>query len=411
MKILYLHQYFNTPSMAGGTRSYEMARRLVAWGHEVHMITTDRNGLFPQGGKWHETEEAGIHVHWTPIPYSNAMSYNERIRAFFAFSWRAARKAVAIGGDIVFATSTPLTIALPGVYASKRLKVPMVFEVRDLWPEVPIALGVLKNPLVIAAARWLERFAYRNSAHIVALAPGMKEHVAAKGYPEDKITVIPNGADVDLFEVSPSAGQMIREKYDWLGIRILIVSCGTLGSVNGIESLINIAEEVRRINTEIRFVVIGSGKEEGKLRNLAASKGLLDSSVFMIGSIPKIEIPKWLSAADACAIFYDGPEIVWKDSVPNKFFDCLAAGKPFVSNIRGWSQSLSANRGAGIILDMNTPQESAKALLSYLLDKEKIKKAKLSSKELAKTIFERSKLAKRLETTLMSCVCNNQPIK
>lgn len=404
MKILYLHQYFNTPSMAGGTRSYEMARRLVAWGHEVHMITTDRDGLFPQGQKWHETEEAGIHVHWTPIPYSNAMSYNERIRAFFAFSWRAARKAVAIGGDIVFATSTPLTIALPGVYASKRLKVPMVFEVRDLWPEVPIALGVLKNPLVIAAARWLERFAYRNSAHIVALAPGMKKHVAAKGYPEDKITVIPNGADIDFFDVSPSEGRMIREKYDWIGSRILIVSCGTLGSVNGIESLINIAEEVRRANTEIRFVVIGSGKEEGKLRNIAASKGLLGSSVFVMGSMPKIEIPKWLSAADACAIFYDGPEIVWKDSVPNKFFDCLAAGKPFISNVCGWSQSLAEERGAGVIVDSRNPKESAKSILRFLFDRNKIEKAKSSSEELAKTIFERSSLAKRLETTLIDCV-------
>lgn len=107
MKILYLHQYFTTPSMAGGTRSYEMARRLVSWGHEVHMITTDREGRFDPKQKWHETEEAGIHVHWTPIPYSNRMSYGQRLKAFFAFSWRAARKATEVGGDIVFATSTP----------------------------------------------------------------------------------------------------------------------------------------------------------------------------------------------------------------------------------------------------------------------------------------------------------------
>lgn len=148
MKILYLHQYFTTPSMAGGTRSYEMARRLVAWGHEVHMITTDREGIFDPKQKWYETDEAGIHVHWTPIPYSNKMSYGQRIKAFFAFSWRAARKAAKIGGDVVFATSTPLTIAIPGVYASKRLKIPMVFEVRDLWPELPIAIGSSKKSFI-----------------------------------------------------------------------------------------------------------------------------------------------------------------------------------------------------------------------------------------------------------------------
>ena len=123
--------------MAGGTRSYEMARRLVAMGHEVNMVTSWRE---PDGrNDWFTTDEAGIQVHWLPVPYSNHMSYNQRIASFFKFAWGAARKAATLPADVVFATSTPLTISLPGVYAARRQKVPMVFEVRDLWAELPIA--------------------------------------------------------------------------------------------------------------------------------------------------------------------------------------------------------------------------------------------------------------------------------
>lgn len=401
MKILYLHQYFNTPSMPGGARSYEMARRLVQWGHEVHMITTDREGQEPRGNSWRETEEAGIHVHWTPIPYSNKMSYGERIRAFFAFSWRASRKAAEIGGDVVFATSTPLTIALPGVYASKKLKIPMVFEVRDLWPEVPIALGVLKNPLTKAGARWLERFAYNNSAHIVALAPGMKEHIVKTGYPEEKITVIPNGADVELFNIPKETGELLRNRYPWLGDRPLVVSAGTLGMVNGTERLVDLAAELQERTPDIRFAIIGSGKAEETIRRYAREKGVLDTTLFMLGQIPKTEVPAWLSAATVCAIFYDGPEIVWRDSVPNKFFDCLAAGKPFISNIRGWSQIEAERHGAGIILDMNTPSEASEALSSFLNNEEKLSAASQAANRLAHGKFNRVSLAGQLEQTLV----------
>ena len=170
LKIVYLHQYFNLPSDAGGTRSYEMARRLVAWGHEVHMVASSRDAEPNWRCGWRETEESGIHVHWLPVPYSNAFSYAARTRAFFEFAWGAELKAASLEGDVVFATSTPLTIALPAVYAARRKQIPMVFEVRDLWPELPIAMGALRRPLLIAAARCLERFAYRNSAHIVALS-------------------------------------------------------------------------------------------------------------------------------------------------------------------------------------------------------------------------------------------------
>ncbi len=380
-----------------------MARRLVAWGHEIHMITTDREGRFDQKKKWHETEEAGIHVHWTPVPYSNRMSNGQRLKSFFAFSWRAARKAAKIGGDIVFATSTPLTIAIPGVYASKRLKIPMVFEVRDLWPEVPIALGALKNPLTKSAARWLERFAYRNSSHIVALAPGMKEHIISKGYPEAKVTVIPNGADVDLFNVPEETGKALRRQYEWLGDRPLVVYAGTLGMVNGVDYLVDLAEATFSINPEVRFAVIGGGKKEQSIKAYAEEKKVLGKNFFMIGQILKNTIPVWFSAATVtCSLIIDKREN-WQHAVTNKFFDSIASGRPIVNNHPGWQTEIAIENDCGILLSRD-PKEAALALTKKLIDTQWICTAGSNAFSLANKKFNGETVAKKLEI----CLSNTQ---
>ena len=181
MKIIYLHQYFNTPEMSGGTRSYEMARRFVSAGHEVHMITSSREKHNNASG-WVKEIIDGIHVYWLAVPYSNKMSFKVRVMAFLKFAVASGAKAYRVGGDVIFATSTPLTIALPAVYAAKRLRKPMVFEVRDIWPELPIAVGALKNPFLKKAAKWLEKFAYKNAAHVVALSSGMADGVIKSRY-------------------------------------------------------------------------------------------------------------------------------------------------------------------------------------------------------------------------------------
>ena len=161
--------------MSGGTRSYEMARRLASAGHEVEIITSCRDSNSTTG--WHTTLEQGVTVHWYPVPYSNTMGFFRRIKAFIQFAIVSSRKAASIKTDVIFATSTPLTIVLPGLYAKWRQKVPMVFEVRDMWPAVPIAMGILTNPILVKIAKWLEKLAYHQSQHIVALAPGMRNDI------------------------------------------------------------------------------------------------------------------------------------------------------------------------------------------------------------------------------------------
>src|SRR6185436_350076 len=198
MRVVYIHQYYCNPQMAGGIRSYEQARRLVARGHTVDVITTDITPGDRRLG-WKVTHEDGVTVHWFKIPYNNHMSYARRLRAFAEFMLLATVRATRLRADLVFATSTPLTVAVPGVLAARLRRVPFVFEVRDLWPEVPIEMGLLRNPLARKLAGGLADFAYRNAAEVVALSPGMAAGVT-KRRPQTRTTMIPNAADMDLVQ-------------------------------------------------------------------------------------------------------------------------------------------------------------------------------------------------------------------
>jgi glycosyltransferase involved in cell wall biosynthesis len=398
MRIVYLHQYFVTPQMAGAGRSYEMARRLVAAGHDVHMVTSDQGGA-PADAIWRETLEAGIHVHWTSVRYDNVMGYQARIRAFLIFAWRAARKAAALRGDVIFATSTPLTIAIPAVFASWRSRAPMVFEVRDLWPAVPIAIGVIKSPVAKWGAIQLERFAYRHATRIVALAPGMRNEIVATGYPIERIAVISNGCDLDAFSDTIPA-QRLRQSHSWLGSRPLLVFTGTFGLVNGMAYLVRLADAVYRIDPEVRIAAVGSGREYDQTRQLAVDLDVLGRNFFLLGKQPKKVAVAWTVAADMTIALFTGPEIVWRDAVQNKFFDSLAAGKPVASNFSGWQSKLAVDAGAGLILSASSVESAAREVVRALRDRRWLEVAGRTARELAVNCFDRNALAADLARVL-----------
>ena len=404
MKIIYLHQHFGTPRLSHGTYSYEWARRLVASGHEVHMLAGDRSGQAPG---WYETEEAAIHVHWYPVAYSNQMSYKRRIGAFMRFAWVAARRAVGLPGDLVYATSTPLTVALPGVYVARKKSIPMVFEVADLWPEMPIAVGALKNPLTIAAARWMERFAYRNSAHIFAQSPGMKEGIVGAGYPQDRVTVIPACCDAAEFQVPARRGHQFRSRYPWLGDRPLVVYGGSLNYLNDVGYLARVAAEVRRRDPEIRFLIIGRGVEEEQIRRTARRLGVLDETFFMHPPIPRAQMPAVLSAADIATSVFRDIKQMWANAA-NKLFDALAAGRPIAINHQGWIAQMIRQTGCGLVLDVHDVRSAADALVAALRDRPWLTRAGAAARRVAEERFNRDKLSALRESILVDIVSNRR---
>ncbi|WP_299230633.1 glycosyltransferase family 4 protein [uncultured Halomonas sp.] len=400
MKVIYLHQYFTTPEMSGGTRSYEMARRMVAAGHEVHMVTSYREMNTPEKS-WFKTEESGIHVHWYPVPYSNNMSFLQRIKAFFDFAMAARKKAVKLGGDIIFASSTPLTIALPAVPASRKNKIPLVFEVRDLWPEMPIAVGALQNPLLKFAAHKLELWAYRNSQAVVALSPGMKEGVVRTGFPAEKVAVIPNGCDNVEFQFDASAAVRFRKERNWLGSSPLFVYAGTFGKVNGVDYIIDVAEQLLKIESEIKILLVGSGAEREKTIQMAKKKKVYEKNVFIEGAMPKSEIPGLLSAATmASNLVIDLPEA--RANSANKFFDTLASGTPIFINHGGWMHELVKSTGCGLAMWQKSPADVAVELDSKMQDPQWLEKAGRAARQLAEENFDREKLADELIRVLQA---------
>jgi glycosyltransferase involved in cell wall biosynthesis len=404
MRITYLHQYFNTPEMSGGTRSYEMAKRLVAKGHEVNMITSWREDDGRKG--WFETDEAGIRVHWLPVQYSNQMSYADRIKSFFRFAFAASNKAASLPADVVFATSTPLTIAFPGAYASFRKRVPMVFEVRDLWPELPIAMGALPNPVLRGGAKWLEKFAYSRSSRVVALSPGMKEGVVQAGFPSEKVSVIPNSSDLDLFDPTLSDSSAFRSEHPEIGDSPLIVYTGTMGHINGVDYLPKIAAACRDQGLHLQFAVIGKGIHEQKVRETAASLGVLDQNFHMYPSAPKQKVPEILAAADVALSLFIDLEPMWANSA-NKFFDALASGTPVAINYGGWQKKLLDESGAGIVLPPNDPEEAARRLADFVADAQRLQGAGRAARKLASERFSRDMLCDQLEQVLLSAVENS----
>lgn len=402
VKILYLHQYFHSPSMVGSTRSYEMAKRLVSAGHEVHVVTSWRGTSAPSQKGWFTEVIDGIHVHWLPVPYSNKMKFWERLLAFFRFALSAGKQAIREGGDIVFATSTPLTIAIPAVRCAKALRIPLVFEVRDLWPEMPIAIGALKNPIAIWLARRLERYAYQNSEKVIALSPGMKRGVEQQGYPGENVLMIPNSADLDRFAPGNAApAEFLAERPELVG-RPIALYAGTLGTVNGVGYLADVASFARQKGSDICFVIVGDGNDENAVRSRATELGVLNANLFMYDSISKSEIASAFSAATVVfSVFIDLPEM--RSNSANKFFDGLAAGKPIAINYGGWHADLIDQEGIGINLGTE-PREAANKLIEAVGSADLLNQMGANSLSLAKREFSRDKLALQLEAVLSGCV-------
>lgn len=398
MKIIYLHQYFNTPDMSGGTRSYEMAKRMVAAGHEVHMVTSSREEQ-PNNNEWSVTNESGIIVHWYPVLYSNHMSYSQRIKAFLSFAHAAKNKASSLQGNVVFATSTPLTIAIPAVFTARKLKIPMIFEVRDLWPEMPIAMGALNNPALQFAAKRLERWAYKNAATVVALSPGMKQGVVNTGFSAAKVAVIPNSSDNSEFAHNKASAAQFRAQRPWLGDDPLLVYTGTFGKVNGVGYMVRLAAELKGLNSHIKILLVGDGAEKPTVVSQAKAVGVFEDNLFIEPAMPKKDIPALLSASTmASALFIDLPEM--RPNSANKFFDALASGTPVFLNYGGWMHNLVNTHNCGITGWQQPIDTVAKELNTKMYDIEWLKAAGSAARDLAEQDFDRDKLADQLMSVL-----------
>jgi glycosyltransferase involved in cell wall biosynthesis len=393
LKVLYFHQHFVTPKGAGAIRSYAMARKLVERGHSVTMVcgsnttgTTGLEGPFTKGKRNGEVD--GIDVIELDLAYSNNDGLLKRAWTFVSFALRSIWIALTAKYDLVFATTTPLTAGIPGIFARWLRGKPFVFEVRDLWPELPREMGVITNPVVLWAMGVLEWVSYRSAHRLVGLSPGIVEGIKKRGVPAKRIAMVPNGCDLDIFTdlVEPWRPAGVAET------DLLAVFAGTHGMANGLDAVLNAAVELKkRGRKEIKFLLIGSGKLKPALMTRAARESL-DNVVFH-DPVTKNKLAGLMRATDiGMQILANVPAFYYGTS-PNKFFDYIAAGVPVLNNYPGWLADMIEREQCGYAVPPADPVAFADALIDAADKRSELPKMGKRAKALAMREFDRDKMA------------------
>lgn len=386
MNILYIHQYFVTPQEPGGTRSYWLAQELIKNGHKVTMLTS--SSKFSEDIKVVNID--GIEVVYIKEDYDQNMSVSRRLKAFLKFMY----KSSVVGWkqkdiDLVIATSTPLTIGIPALILKWFKKKPFVFEVRDLWPEVPIQMGAIKNSWTIKTTRLLEKTIYKNASRVIALSPGMQDGVV-KYIPKEKTSMIPNMAKMEEFWPRGKNDQLMEK----LGLKkdsFKIVHFGSLGLANGAHSIIESAKLLKD-REDIEFLFVGGGSTEQDLVDEVEKNNL--KNVKFLGKFPMTDVSEIVNFSDVSMISFLDIPILYTNS-PNKLFDSLSAGKPIIVNSAGWTKDIAEKYHCGYYVNPNHPEELVGKIL-YLKDNpEVVKNMGQNARKLAETVYDKSILCKK----------------
>ena len=395
MRVLYFHQYFSTPEGAAGTRSYEMARRLVARGHQVTIICASdvraRTGLrgdFQQGRRQGIVD--GIKVVEFDLAYSNYDSFISRSLTFLRFALRSASLALTLPYDLVFATSTPLTAGIPGIAAHLLRGKPFVFEVRDLWPELPREMGIVTNPLVLRAMDWLEWISYHTAQGCIGLSPGIVAGIQRRGIPTERVAMIPNGCDLDVFATD---GPPIRPE----GVRegdLVAAFTGAHGLANGLDAVLDAALELKRRNREdIKFLFVGDGRLKPRLQARVAQEGL--RNCLFLDPVPKRELTRLLKGVNVGLMILANVPAFYYGTSPNKFFDYIASRLPVLNNYPGWLSELITRNRCGLAVPPDDPVSFADALEHMADHRNELAQMGRRARDLAQREFDRRQLADR----------------
>jgi glycosyltransferase involved in cell wall biosynthesis len=390
-RILYFHQHFSTRSGATGTRSYEFGKFLTSKGYNVTVVCGS-NFLARLGHEERTTLERyevdGISVIQIPTPYSNLDGLPLRAWKFIKFAILCIKLVFTEKYDLVFATSTPLTISIPGIVAKIFLRKKFIFEVRDLWPELPKAMGVVKNPVILKMLDILETWSYSCSDHVIGLSPGIVDGILKKS-PSKPVSMIPNGSDTELFfPIESTKNDLCIE-----GIKnsdFVAIFTGAHGIANGLHNVLEAANFLREEN-DIKFLFIGDGKLKKSLIDRSVEMGL-DNVVFL-DPIAKTDLNKFLNRADIGLMVLDNVPAFYYGTSPNKFFDYISSGLPVLINYPGWLSEEILKNNCGISVKPDSAESFAQGVLKMRSDS--LSHYSSNARKLALEEFSRKKLCEQ----------------
>ncbi|MGB7329062.1 MAG: glycosyltransferase family 4 protein [Rubripirellula sp.] len=400
MKILLIHQSFRTATEGGGTRHYELLQRMTEAGHKATVIASDFSYL--DGARSDSkavTTTDGIEVRRVKMFRNIHRSFFHRLLGFVSFmisafiaGWKAAKDA-----DVVMGTSPPLFQSVSAWAVAALRRKPFLLEIRDLWPDFAIEMNVLKNPVLIFLSRRLECFLYARATKILVNSPAFITYLTeSRGINRSKVHLIPNGVDPTMFD--PAAqGQSVRQQWD-IADQFVVVYAGAIGPANDLPTLVE-AARLLEPRADIRFVIIGDGKDRRKVTGLIAKQSL--TNIQWQGVVGKSEMPNILAAADACvAILQDVS--MFKTVYPNKVFDYMAAGRATILAIDGVIREVIDSCRGGVFVAPGNAQELSETIAALADQREDTAEMGRRAREYVSENFDRQTHADQFHDLIMN---------
>lgn len=394
MKVLYIHQYFVTPEEPGATRSYWISKELVSRGHHVTVITGNSESKHEPGRFIRD----GIDVVYVKNLYNNSQTKLQKVWSFIKFIFQSilyASKEKDV--DLVYATSTPLTIGAVALTLRALKGWRYVFEVRDLWPEFPIQVGAVRNPILIWLLRKFEKRIYKKAEHVVALSPGMQDGVIKAGTPVEKTSMIPNMSKPDIFYPHDVNMDVVKQ-FDIDLTKFNVIHIGMLAVANGLDYVINAAIELKKRGDEsIQFLFMGEGAMLPMLEKIARDNDL--HNVRFLGNYKVGVVAEVTNCCAASITSFMNLPILATNS-PNKLFDSLSAGKPIIVNSAGWTKDMVEKGNCGFYVDPEKPGMLADKLLEVKDNKLLLEEWGKNARRLSVEVYDKAKLSAQVVRVL-----------
>ena len=389
MHILIIHQAFASLNEPGGTRHHEFARLLTARGYKVTVIASRISYITGSDTHQANSEMEGVTILRAAVYDAHHKSFIHRVLAFFSFMFSSFWIGLGVKNvDLVWGTSPPIFQGVTA-WALARIKgAKFLFEVRDLWPQFAIAVGVLKNPILIFLSEWLERFLYHRADRVMVNSPGFLKPVSGRG--AKRVELIPNGADPSMFDPADD-GATFRQS-NKLENKFIALYAGAHGMSNDLNVVLDSASMLAN-EKNIHIVFLGDGKEKPAL--MAQAKEMKLSNVTFLPSVPKAEMASALAGADACIAILK-PLEEYKTTYPNKVFDYMAAGRPVVLAIDGVIRDVVEAADCGIFATPGNAKEIAEAVRKLAADPDQSRAMGLKGRKYLEENFSRAVIGEKL---------------
>lgn len=405
---------------APAARAAELAHHWAHAGHDVSVLTGFPNhptGVVPP--EWRarlrrltyneKADKVNVFRTWLwPLPNRKA---HERMRNYVSFCISAALRGLTIPRpDVIIATSPQLLVGLSGWWLAFARQIPFVFEVRDLWPEALTAVGMgNEDSLLHHALGAVARFLYERADHIVVVTAAFKAHLIKHWrVPAEKIAVVENGVETDLFiPQPPSADQTLRRQLGGTD-KFLVCYIGTMGMAHGLETLLAAAAQLQNQNREVLFLLIGEGAEKIRIKSLAQTRGL--TNVLFLDQQPRQKIPAFISASDACLVLLKKTDL-FKTVIPTKMLEFMSCARPVILGVEGQARQIIAEAGGGIPIEPENATALAAAILQLDENRELGQTLGQKGREHVLGHFSRDRTAEKYITILNGVAAKSESTK